>query len=132
MPKYIDPQTIPVEDLPGVWTPFPEDLSPDEHVAAVEDQAKASMLWSIDHPETILRLMLNETAITRAFEAPLGYDEERQGKWDKSLTAFTFKRAMWVEHIERQPDNLYIVYEVEDLGRWAIEIKPEEIHIGKL
>lgn len=132
LPKIIDPQTIPVADLPGVWTPGPKMMTPEDRVNAVEAQAQTALLWTIDHPETLLRLLLGETAITRTHEPPRGYDAELQGEWDHDAVAYKFKREMHVTSIEREPDYLYVEYEVKEIGRWSIEISPEEVNISRI
>lgn len=132
MPNIIDPQTIEVNDLPGIWSPvIDESLEEEERVFELEEQAKASLLAGVDDPETILRLLLGETEITTTNEPPLGYDEEVQGMWDESRITFKFKRACWIQNVEREDDFLYIEYEFEDLGIWNIEIGAESVRISK-
>ncbi|GAG46260.1 unnamed protein product, partial [marine sediment metagenome] len=63
MPRSIDPQTMNVDELPGIWSPVQWDLSEDERLEELENQATASLLWTVDTPEAILRLFLNETDI---------------------------------------------------------------------
>ncbi len=67
MPSIIDPETLYVDDLPAVWSPVQWELTEEQRIQAVEDQATASLLWSMDPPEAILRLLLDETSI----EAPI-------------------------------------------------------------
>lgn len=132
MPNIIDPQTIEVNDLPGIWSPIDGDsLDEEEHVFELEEQAKASLLAGVDDPETILRLLLGETEITTTNEPPMGYDAEMQGEWDESRITFKFKRACWIQNVEREDDFLYIEYEFEDLGIWNIEIGAESVRISK-
>jgi hypothetical protein len=71
MPSVIDPQSLDANELPTVWSPVQWDLTDDERVQELENQATASMLWAADSPEAILRLLLNETEIERAY-APEG------------------------------------------------------------
>lgn len=131
MPEIIDPETMYVDDLPGIWSPVQWELSPDEREAELNDQATASLLWHIDVPETILRLLLGETAIQRAYEPPKGYDPEQQGEWNPALLTFQFKRPVRLEQIERQPDLLRVVYNVDGLGRWLLEIQSERVVIER-
>lgn len=132
MPGIIDPETIHVDDLPAVWSPVQWELSDDEAEIEIEEQATASMLWGVDAPEAILRLLLNETAIQQAFSPPSEYDPEEQGEWDDELLTFEHQRAMRLVKVERQPNYLYVEYKVEDLGYWALEIRPEEVHIYRV
>ena len=80
MPKIIDPETIYVDDLPGIWSPVQWELSGQELAQELEDQATASLLWAVDAPQTILRLLLSETGIERAYEPPEGYEPEPDSK----------------------------------------------------
>lgn len=70
MPSIIDPQTLYVDDLPTIWSPVQWELIEEERIQAVEEQATASLLWSMDAPEAILRLLLDETGIERFFWNP--------------------------------------------------------------
>jgi hypothetical protein len=110
MPSVIDPETLYVSDLPGVWSPVQWELSETERENEIESQATASLLWSVSVPEAILRLLLDETSIERAFEPPYGYDEELQGEWDNSLLAFSFKHKVKIEKIERESNFLYFEF----------------------
>ena len=92
MPGIIDPETFHVDDLPGVWAPVQWEQTKEEQILELETQAKASMMQSVDIPEAILRLLLNETEIASTKVAPAGYDEEEQGEWDDSIVTFMFKR----------------------------------------
>ena len=50
MPKTIDPETIYVDDLPGIWSPVQWELSEQERAKELEEQATASLLWAVDTP----------------------------------------------------------------------------------
>lgn len=132
MPRYIDPETINVDDLPGIWSPVQWELSESERVQELNTQATASLLWAVDAPEAILRLLLGETAIDRAMEAPKGYNSELQGEWDASLVTFQFKRQIELLDVVREGDYLYVEYRLEDLGVYALEIEPDNINISRL
>jgi len=132
MPKIIDPETIYVDDLPGIWSPVQWELSEQERDQELEDQATASLLWAVDTPQTLLRLLLSETGIERAYGPPEGYDPEEQGYWDKDLVTFQFKRHIHLERVEREQDYLYIEYNFGSLGNWAIEIETEKMTIERL
>jgi hypothetical protein len=132
MPAVIDPETMYVIDLPGVWSPVQWELSETERAQEIEAQATASLLWSISVPEAILRLLLNETAIERAFEPPDGYDDEVQGEWDDTLLTFAFKHAVKIEKVERESNFLTIELKISDLGHWMMEIEPEKVTIEKI
>jgi hypothetical protein len=132
MPAIIDPQTLYVDDLPGIWSPVQWDLSPEDRNQELENQATASLLWSSDAPEAILRLLLDETRIDRAYEPPPGYDPEQQGEWDPDIVTFQFKRPIRLEKVVREPEYLYIEYSFGELGAWAFEIKPEQVSIYRL
>ncbi len=58
MPSVIDPETLYVDDLPAIWSPVQWELDEEERIQAVEEQATASLLWTMDAPEAILRLLL--------------------------------------------------------------------------
>jgi hypothetical protein len=132
MPAIIDPQTLYVDDLPGIWSPVQWELSPEDRNQELEDQATASLLWSSDAPEAILRLLLNETRIDRAFEPPKGYNPEQQGSWDSSLVTFQFKRSLRLEKVVREPEYIYIEYSFGELGVWSFEITPEQVNIHRI
>ncbi|MGD9092385.1 MAG: hypothetical protein PVF74_06035 [Anaerolineales bacterium] len=132
MPGIIDPGTINVDDLPAIWSPVQWELSPEEHAQELEQQAQASLQWVLDAPEVILRLLLDETAIERAYVPPPGYDPEQQGDWDEELVTFQFARTMRLERIERESDYLYLEYDFGNRGHWAIEIEPEKVTIERI
>ncbi|MEK6256249.1 MAG: hypothetical protein N2C13_02885 [Chloroflexota bacterium] len=132
MPSATDPFHMHVDHLPGVWSPVQWELNPDERVAEVEDQARASLLWNVDAPESILRLLLNETDIERIIEPPKGYDHENQGEWDDEMVTFAFKRFIKLVDVERRANFLSAEYDFLELGKWVIEIEPEKITIEKI
>ena len=132
MPRRIDPQTINVDELPGIWSPVQWELFEDERLEELENQATASLIWTVDTPEALLRLFLNETDIKRAYESPNGYDPEIQGEWDAELVTFQFMREIALVKVVREEDYLYVEYKVEDLGNWAIEIQTDIINIFHL
>lgn len=132
MSFVIDPETLYVDDLPTIWSPVQWDLTPEQRVKEVEDQARASLLAAASTPEAILRLLLNETDIDRAFEPPDGYDPEQQGEWDETLITFQFKRPIRLASVERKPDSIYIEYDFGDLGYWALEIGQEMVKVERI
>jgi hypothetical protein len=132
MPAVIDPETLYVSDLPGVWSPVQWELSESERAQEIEAQATASLLWAVSVPEAILRLLLNETAIERVYEPPERYDSELQGEWDETLVTFSFKHGVKIEKVERGSDFLYIEFKIADLGYWSMEIEPEKVTIGRI
>lgn len=132
MPGVIDPERIFVDDLPGIWTPIQWELSADERLKELEDQASASLLWSVDVPETILRLLLSEVEIERAFKPPQGFNAEVQGEWEPSLVTFKFKRAIKLRNIRREPNHLIVEYDFGDFGSWILEIEPEKVVIERV
>lgn len=132
MPAVIDPETISADNLPPVWSPVQWELTDEERITELEEQATASLLWVSDAPQAILRLLLGETAIGRAFEAPPGFDPEQQGEWDDKILTFEFDRPIELLRSERSPDRLYLEYKVADHGYWAFEIEAEEVRITRL
>lgn len=132
MPSVIDSETMNADELPGIWSPVQWELTEGERVQELEMQATASLLWAVDIPEAILRLLLNEHAIERAFEPPPGYDPEMQGDWDEELLTFQFKRSIRLVTIDRGRDDLYLEYDFGDLGHWAFEIEPDKVNIYRL
>jgi hypothetical protein len=132
MPSIIDPETIYVDDLPGIWNPIQWDISERERVEELEDQARASLLWAVDVPEAILRLLLNETEIERAYDPPEGFDPGMQGEWDDELITFKFHRSIHLDRVERSREKLNVVYQCEGLGYWHVEIEPEKVTIERV
>ncbi|HEX9616266.1 MAG TPA: hypothetical protein VGA03_02550 [Anaerolineales bacterium] len=132
MPGVIDPETVYVDDLPGIWSPVQWELSEAERIHELEEQAKASLLAAVDVPEAILRLLLDETEIERAYEPPSGYDPDQQGEWDDSLVTFQFRRQIRLERVERESDSISIEYNFGDLGYWILEFEPERVTIERI
>ena len=132
MPGVIDPETVYVDDLPGIWSPVQWELSEAERIHELEEQAKASLLAAVDVPEAILRLLLDETEIERAYEPPGGYDPDQQGEWDDSLVTFQFRRQIRLERVERESDSISIEYNFGDLGYWILEFEPERVTIERI
>lgn len=132
MPGVIDPETINVDQLPGIWSPVQWELSEAERIQELHAQATASLLWAVDIPEAILRLLLGLTKIDRALDPPQDYDPELQGKWDPKQVTFEFTHPIHLQRVERERDYLYVEYKVDDLGWWAFEIEPEKITLKRL
>ena len=132
MPSIIDPQTLYVDDLPSIWSPVQWELTEEERIQVVEEQATASLLWSMDAPEAILRLLLDETGIERFFKPPDGYNPAEQGDWDEKLITFGPKRPIQLESVERTPTRLELVYNFADLGRWEFIIESEKVSIARI
>lgn len=132
MPGVIDPETINVDKLAGIWSPVQWELSDEERVQELHTQANASLLGVVDIPEAILRLLLGEAEIERTFDPPEGFDPEAQGEWDSSLVTFAFKRPIHLEKVERGREYLYVEYNLGDLGYWAVEIEPEKVTIQRV
>jgi hypothetical protein len=132
MPSVIDHETMTVNELPPIWSPIQWDLTEDEHNHELEQQATASLLWMMDAPEAILRLLLGETDIERLYDAPKGYDPDQQGEWLPDVLTFGPKREIKLEEVERAPNELSILYNVSGLGRWTITIEPERVIIERV
>ena len=132
MPSVIDHETMNVDKLPGVWNPVQWELTELERAQEIEEQAKASLLWAVDIPEAILRLLLSETDIERAYEPPAGFDPEMQGDWDEALVTFKFLRSIKLESVDRDRKSLIVTYEFEGVGHWCVEIQPERVVIERI
>ncbi len=132
MPGVIDPETMNIDGLPGIWSPVQWELTEEERAREVETQATASLLWSVDVPEAILRLLLQETDIDRIFNPPEDYDPEEQGEWDNELVTFGFQKPIRLVKVERDHNYLYLEYKFGDFGYWYIEIEPEKVTIKRL
>lgn len=132
MPSVIDTLALDVNELPAVWSPVQWELTEDERVQELENQASASLLWAADAPEAILRLLLGETEIERAHEPPEGYDPEQQGDWDNDLLTFQYRRPMRLLKCVRGTDSLHIEYQFSELGRWAFDIGPDKVSITRI
>jgi len=132
MPSIIDHQTIHVDELPAIWSPVQWELTEEERIEAVNEQATASLLWTMDAPEAILRLLLNETEIRRLYQAPDEYDPAEQGEWDEEILTFGPYRSMKLIEIERERDYLRLVYNFGDLGYWEFMIEPEKVTIERI
>jgi hypothetical protein len=132
MPGVIDPETINAAPLPGIWSPVQWELTEDERVHELETQATASLLWAVDVPEAILRLLLQETDIDRTFDPPDDYDPDVQGEWDPDIVTFSFQRPIQLVKVEREHNYLYLEYKFGDLGYWSFEIEPEKMTIARI
>ena len=132
MPSFIDAEFMHVDDLPGIWSPIQWDLTPEENVAEVEEQARSSLVAAIDVPEAVLRMLLGETAVVRAYAAPEGYDPEQQGDWDDSIITFQFKRPITLLHHERGQGRLLVQYDFHEQGRWQIEVSEDSFHLERI
>jgi hypothetical protein len=132
MPSIIDPETIHVDDLPGVWNPVQWEMTEQERIEELLSQAQASLLSGVDVPEAILRLLLDETDIERAFSPPEGFDSEMQGDWNDELITFVFKRPFRLESVDRETDHLTVIYHIEGLGHWCIEFEKEKVVIERV
>jgi hypothetical protein len=86
----------------------------------------------VDIPETILRLLLGETEISRALDPPEGFDPDKQGEWDSSLVTFAFKRPIHLDTVHRDGDHLTVVYKLEGAGYWQLEITPDRVTIERV
>lgn len=132
MPGYIDPETMNVDELPGIWAPVQWDLTVEEKLEETKNQAQASLLASVDVPEAMIRLLLGETSIGRAYLPPEGYDAERQGEWDENILTYAFTKQMKLERVERTRDRLAVIYQFENLGKWMLEFTPEKVTIERI
>ncbi len=132
MPGVIDPQTIQVDELPGVWAPVQWDQTEEERAAEIENQAAASLLMTVDIPEAILRLLLNETGIEQVIDPPKGYRPEEQGEWDPETITFAFHRPVRLVNVTREPEALTAEYDFGDLGHWLFEITPERVILERI
>ena len=132
MPSVIDPETMYVDDLPAIWSPVQWELTEQERIRAVEEQATASLLWAMDVPEAILRLLLGETGIQRLYAPPEGYNKDEQGDWNEALITFGPRRPIKLKQEERRRYELRIVYDFGDLGWWEIMIEPERVTIERI
>ncbi len=118
MPSVIDPETLYVDDLPAIWSPVQWELDEEERIKAVEEQATASLLWTMDAPEAILRLLLDETGIQRLHAQPKDYNPEEQGDWDKDLITFGPEHAHQARIGRTDADAAWTWSTI--LGIWAI------------
>jgi hypothetical protein len=132
MPGVIEPERINIDIIPGIWTPVQWEMTDEERQIELEQQATASLLWSIDIPEAIVRMLLSETRIERTFEAPDGYNPDVQGAWDSDLVAFKFRIPIRLDDLSREPNKLTAAYDFGELGYWCIEIEPEKVTIERL
>jgi hypothetical protein len=131
MPGVIDPETLNVMGLPGVWSPVQWELTEEECIKELEAQTVAGLLWSVDIPEAALRLLLQEAEITRLFKPPEDYDPEIQGEWDPEIATYGFTRPIELLKVERDTNYLYLEYKLGDSGYWFIEIEPEKVTVSR-
>ncbi len=132
MPGIIDPVTIHIDNLPTIWSPVQGDLTEDERIEELEEQATASLLWAANAPEAMLRLLARETDIARALLPPEGYDPEVQGEWDPSVVTFTFARPIRLETDRMETDERILEYKLEGAGYWRVRIGSERVILERI
>ena len=132
MPMRMDPETMNVDKLPGIWSPVQWEWTEEERIQELEEQTIASLLWAVDVPEVVLRLLLNETDIERVYAPPDGYDPNIQGEWNDELVTFKFKRSFELLDVERKRENLKVAYKIESLGNWGIKIEADKFSVFHL
>jgi hypothetical protein len=132
MSGVIDPETLYIDELPGIWSPVQWELTEEERQEEIEEQAKASLLWAVSAPEAILRLLLDECEIERALDPPRGYNPELQGLWDETSVTFKFRRSIRLRQVERERETLYVEYDFGETGYWSFEIEPEKVVISRI
>lgn len=132
MPGIIDTDGFFMDGLPSVWAPVQWEQTEAERAHEVETQAAASLLAVADVPETILRLLLNETAAEQVYDPPPGYNPSQQGEWDPDTITFAFRRPVRLLQVEREPDRLTAEYDFGDFGHWLFEITSEKVTIEKV
>jgi len=131
MPGVIDPETMNADGLPGIWSPVQWELTEEERITELQTQTAASLLYSVDVPEAILRMLLQETQISRIFEPPEEYDPGTQGEWDAEIATFGFQKPIELIKVERENNYLYLEYKFGDFGYWYLEIEPEKVTIKR-
>ena len=132
MPIDIDPETMNVDKLPAIWSPVQWELTEEEHIQELDTQATASLLFAVDVPEAILRLLLTEYAIERAFQPPEGYDPDEQGDWNDDMLTFKFERPLELLEVHRERNFMSVVYDFREFGRWMFEIQPGKVTIERV
>jgi hypothetical protein len=131
MPGVNDPETMNAMALPGIWLHVQWELSEEERITELEAQTVAGLLWSVDIPEAILRLLLQETEITRIVDPPEDYDPETQGEWDPEIATYGFTKPVELLKVERETNYLYLEYKFGNSAYWYIKIEPEKITISR-
>jgi len=134
MPSVIDPETIHIDEFPGVWAPVQWEQTEEERASELEAQASAGLLANVDIPEAILRLLLNETAAELVFAPPEGYDPEEQGEWDETILTFAFRRPIRLEHTDYDLflGRRIVEYNFHELGHWRFQIEAEKVVIERI
>ncbi len=132
MPGVIDPETLHVDELPGIWAPVQWEQSEEDRVQEVETQAAASLLQTVDIPEAILRLLLNETEIEYLFGPPDGYNPDEQGEWDSNLITYAYTKPIQLVSATHKQDYLEVIYKFANFGTWKFEIRPEKVLIERI
>jgi hypothetical protein len=106
MPCVIDPEMMKTDGLPRIWSPVQLALTEEEHVEELDTHSKASLLWSMDIPEAILRPLLQETEIKRMLEPPEDYDPTLQGDRDLELVTVGFQYLIQLIKVVKEPNHL--------------------------
>lgn len=133
MPSIIDFETMAADELPSIWSPYiPPDLSESDRLAELDRQSAANLIFNSDVPEAVLRLLLNECDVEPAYEPPKGYDPDEQGEWDADIFSLVFTRPIRLEHIQRKPDRLIVIYDFGSRGHWRLEIEAERVVIERV
>jgi hypothetical protein len=132
MPGVIDHETMYVDDLPGIWAPVQWYLTEEERKQEIEEQARASLLWSVNAPEAILRLLLSETEIQKGLTTLQMVTTPKSKGNGTSLLTFRFRRQVRLEGVERETGQIRLVYDCDDLGYWGFTIEEERVLIERL
>jgi hypothetical protein len=114
--RYYRPRTMNTDGLPGIWSPVQWELNKEERVEELDTHSTATLLWSVDSPEAILRLLLQETDIQRLLEPPKGYESTVQGNWVPERVTIGPKYPLELIKVNREPNYLYLEYRIGDSG----------------
>jgi hypothetical protein len=152
MPGAIDFETMDVDELTPVWCPSDEELTPEQYESALQQEARAHLLTMAGVPEAILRLLVQETGVSRVarevvdqgrgarrdFEAEAdadaddGADAGADGGAELPPDSFEFDHPIVAEKVEVTRDGLFVVYSLEGSGTWRMLFESGRVTIERV
>jgi hypothetical protein len=154
MPGAIDFETMDVDELTPVWCPSDEELTPEQYESALQQEARAHLLTMAGVPEAILRLLVQETEVSRVarevvgqvrgarrdFEAEADADADDGADGGSGADAdaefppdsFEFSHPIVAETVEMTRDGLLVVYRLEGAGTWRMLLESGRVTIERV
>lgn len=156
MPGAIDFETMDVDELTPVWWPSDGELTAEQYETMVQQEARTHLLAMVGVPEAILRLLVQETEVSRVahevvdqgrgarrdFEAEADADADAGDGADAGAgddadagfppDSFEFSHPIVAEKVETTRDGLFVVYSLEGSGTWRMLFESGRVTIERV